>query len=243
MATDDGACCIIEVMGRSAGWIAAGSVLARRSPDDAPHIVLLPEIQLNEEAFLKRVQEVVDKLNYCVVVVGEGLRNQAGDEIAADKSRLDAFGHAVLSGAAEHLEDLVSDKLKLKSRSVKLGYAQRAAAHFASATDALEASACGEEAVKAAVDGQSGFMVKIIRVQNHPYKWSLGLQPLGDIANVEHLVPRDWISEDGFMPNEKFIEYARPLVEGEVKIPIEGGLPKYVTLEKIRIEKKLPPRE
>jgi 6-phosphofructokinase 1 len=205
--------------------------------------VLLPEIQLNEEAFLKRVQEVVDKLNYCVVVVGEGLRNQAGDEIAADKSRLDAFGHAVLSGAAEHLEDLVSDKLKLKSRSVKLGYAQRAAAHFASATDALEASACGEEAVKAAVDGQSGFLVKIIRVQNHPYKWSLGLQPLGDIANVEHLVPRDWISEDGFMPNEKFIEYARPLVEGEVKIPIEGGLPKYVTLEKIRIEKKLPPRE
>ena len=243
MATDDGACCIIEVMGRSAGWIAAGSVLAKRNSDDAPHIVLLPEIPLNEEAFLKRVQEVVDKLNYCVVVVGEGLRNQAGDEIAADKSRLDAFGHAVLSGAAEHLEDLVSAKLKLKSRSVKLGYAQRAAAHFASATDALEASACGEEAVKAAVDGQSGFMVKIIRVQSHPYKWSLGLQPLGDIANVEHLVPRDWISDDGFMPNEKFIEYARPLVEGEVKIPIEGGLPKYITLEKMRIEKKLPPRE
>jgi 6-phosphofructokinase len=243
MATDDGACCIIEVMGRSAGWIAAGSVLAKRNPDDAPHIVLLPEIQLDEEAFLKRVQEVVDKLNYCVVVVGEGLRNKNGDEVAADKSRLDAFGHAVLSGAAEYLEDLVSEKLKLKSRSVKLGYAQRAAAHFASATDALEASACGEEAVKAAIDGQSGFMVKIIRVQNNPYKWSLGLQPLGDIANVEHLVPRDWISDDGFMPNEKFIEYARPLIEGEVKIPVDGGLPKYTALEKYRIEKKLPPRE
>ena len=242
MATDDGACCIIEVMGRSAGWIAAGAVLARRHADDAPHIILLPEIPLNEEGFLQRVQETVDRINYCVVVVGEGLRNQAGEEVAADKSRLDAFGHPVLSGAAEHLEHLVSEKLKLKARSVKLGYAQRAASHFASATDSLEASACGEEAVKAAVDGQSGYMVKIVRVQNNPYKWSLGLQPLGDIANVEHLVPREWISEDGFMPNEKFIEYARPLIEGEVKFPIEHGLPKYVTLEKYRLEKKLPPR-
>jgi ATP-dependent phosphofructokinase / diphosphate-dependent phosphofructokinase len=243
MATDDGACCIIEVMGRSAGWIAAGSVLAKRNPDDAPHIVLLPEILLDEESFLKRVHEIVERLKFCVVVVGEGLKNQAGEEIAADKSRLDAFGHAVLSGAAEHLAETVSNKLKLKSRSVKLGYAQRAAAHFASATDVLEASACGEEAVKAAVDGQSGFMVKIVRVQNQPYKWSLALQPLGDIANVEHLVPRDWISDDGFLPNEKFIEYARPLIEGEVKYPVDGGLPKYVTLEKVRIEKKLPPRE
>ena len=243
MATDDGSCCVVEVMGRSAGWIAAGAVLAKRQPDDAPHIILLPEIQLDEAAFLQRVQETVDKLKYCVVVVGEGLRNQAGKEIAADDTRVDAFGHAVLSGAAEHLADLVSDKLQLKSRSVKLGYAQRAAGHFASATDVLEASACGEEAVKAAVEGKSGFMVKIVRVQSQPYKWSLGLQPLGDIANVEHLVPRDWISEDGFMPNEKFVEYARPLIEGEVKFPVEGGLPKYVTLEKVRVEKKLAPRE
>ncbi len=243
MATDDGSCCVVEVMGRSAGWIAAGAVLAKRQPDDAPHIILLPEIPLDEAAFLQRVQETVDKLKYCVVVVGEGFRNQAGKEIAADDTRVDAFGHPVLSGAADHLADLVSDKLKLKSRSVKLGYAQRAAGHFASATDVLEASACGEEAVKAAVEGKSGFMVKIVRVQSQPYKWSLGLQPLGDIANVEHLVPRDWISQDGFMPNEKFVEYARPLIEGEVKFPVEGGLPKYVTLEKVRVEKKLAPRE
>jgi 6-phosphofructokinase 1 len=70
----------------------------------------------------------------------------------------------------------------------------------------------------------------------------MDLQPLGDIANVEHLVPRDWISEDGFMPNEKFIEYARPLIEGEVKFPVEGGLPRFASLEKLPVEKKLPPR-
>jgi 6-phosphofructokinase 1 len=243
MATDDGACCIVEVMGRSAGWIAAGTVLARRHENDAPHIILLPEIPFDEAAFLARVQQIVEKIKYCVVVVGEGLKNQAGEEIAADKSRVDAFGHAILSGAAEHLAELVQSKLNLKSRSVKLGYAQRAANHFASATDALEAAACGEEAVKAAVEGQSGFMVKIVRVQNNPYKWSLGLQPLGDIANVENHVPRAWISEDGFLPNEKFVEYARPLIEGETKFPVEGGLPKYVTLEKNRLEKKLPPRQ
>jgi ATP-dependent phosphofructokinase / diphosphate-dependent phosphofructokinase len=243
MATDDGACCVVEVMGRSAGWIAAGTVLAKRNPNDAPHIILLPEIPFDEAAFLARVKEVVEKIKYCLVVVGEGLKNPAGEEIAADKSRLDAFGHPILAGAAEHLADLVQEKLNLKSRSVKLGYAQRAANHFASATDALEAAACGEEAVKAAIDGQSGFMVKIVRVQANPYKWTLALQPIGDIANVEHPIPRDWISEDGLMPNAKFIEYARPLIEGEVKFPVDGGLPKYVTLEKVRIEKKLPARQ
>jgi len=242
MATDDGACCLIEVMGRSAGWIAAGTVLAKRHADDAPHIILVPEVPLDEEAFLKRVEEIADRLRYCVVVVGEGLRNQKGEEIAADKSRVDAFGHPVLSGAAEHLAELVQGRLKLKTRTVKLGYAQRCAAHYASATDAEEAAACGETAVRAAVSGQSGFMVKIVRTANNPYRWTTALQPLGDIANVEHLVPRDWISEDGFLPNEKFIEYARPLAEGEVKVPTEGGLPKYVVLEKSPVEKKLPPR-
>ncbi len=242
MATDDGACCIIEVMGRSAGWIAAGSVLAKRSPDDAPHIVLIPEIPLDEAAFYNKVTETVDRLKYCVVVVGEGLKDKAGKEIAADASRLDSFGHAVLSGAAEHLEEMVTKKLGLKTRSVKLGYAQRAAAHYASLTDATEAAACGEAAVRAAIQGESGFMVKIVRTQNNPYRSTTALQPLGDIANVEHFVPRDWMSEDGFMPNEKFVEYARPLIEGEVKVPVEGGLPKYVVLEKNRVEKKLSAR-
>ena len=135
-------------------------------------------------------------------------------------------------------------KLNTKTRTVLLGYAQRAAAHCASLTDANNAFACGEAAVRAAVAGESGFMVKIVRdaQPDGSVKWTTGLQPLADIANVEHFVPRDWISEDGFLPNEKFVEYARPLIEGEVKSPIEGGLPKYVVLEKSKVEKKLPPR-
>ena len=244
MATDDGSCCIVEVMGRAAGWIAAGTVVAKRDPSDPPHIILLPELPFNEEKFLAKVKETVDAHHYCVVVVGEGLKNEAGEEIGADKSRLDAFGHPVLSGAADALAEIVQGKLDTKTRTVKLGYAQRAAEHYASATDSNNAYACGVAAVKAAVDGQSGFMVKIVRNGNGngSIKWETGLQDLADIANVEHFIPREWISEDGFLPNEKFVAYARPLIEGEVKVPIEGGLPKFVTLDKAPIDKVLPPR-
>src|SRR5439155_17238264 len=242
MATDDGSCCIIEVMGRAAGWIAAGTVLAKRRPSDAPHVILIPEVPFEQDKFLAKVRDVVAALKYCIVVVGEGLKNAAGEEIAADRSKLDAFGHPVLSGAGERLADLVEEILRLKTRTVKLGYAQRAAAHLASETDVEEAAACGEAAVRAAVAGKSGYMVKLVRLQNKPYKWTTDLQPLGDIANVEHFIPRDWISDDGFLPNEKFIEYARPLIEGELHLPDEGGLPKFVVLEKVPVEKKLPPR-
>jgi 6-phosphofructokinase len=242
MKTEEGSCCIIEVMGRHAGWIAAGTVLAHRAAHDAPHIILIPEVLFDEEAFLKRVKEVIEAHRCCVVVVGEGLKNLKGEEVAADKSRLDAFGHPVLSGVAEVIEDIVGEKLKLKARTVKLGYAQRAASHFASAIDAMEAAACGEAAVRAAADGKSGFMVKLIRMQSEPYKWTTDLQPLGDIANVEHKIPRDWMTEDGFLPNEKFVAYARPLIQGEVKVPVESGLPKYVTLDRSPVEKKLAAR-
>jgi 6-phosphofructokinase 1 len=243
MATDDGSCCIIEVMGRSAGWIAASTVLAKRHPDDAPHIILLPEIPFNEAAFLDKVKATVKQLRYCIVVVGEGLKNPDGSEYSANKSRLDAFGHPVLSGAAERLSEVVYGKLLTKTRSVKLGYAQRCASHYSSATDAAEAIACGQAAVRAVVEGKSGFMVKLVRAQGTAYSCATGLQPLADIANVEHMLPRDWISDDGFMPNDKFVQYARPLIEGEVRVPTENGLPKFAVLKKNIIPQTLPPRK
>jgi len=231
-------------MGRAAGWIAAGTVLAKQGdPDRAPHIILLPEIPFNEDTFLTKVKEVVARNRYCVVVVGEGLKNSAGEEIGADKTRLDAFGHAVLAGAAEKLKEIVQGKLNLKTRTVLLGYAQRCAAHYASATDADTAFKCGESAVRAAVyEEKSGFMVTIVRQPGPPVRFTTGLEDLANIANVEHFLPRDWISEDGFMPNEKFVEYAAPLILGETNPPTENGLPKYAILEKLPVAKKLPPR-
>src|SRR5215472_12899545 len=244
MATDDGSCCIIEVMGRSAGWIAAGTVLAKRgNAANPPHIILLPELVFEEEKFLAKVKETVDAYKNCVVVVGEGIKDASGEEVGADKTRLDAFGHPVLAGAAEKLKEIVQGKLDTKTRTVQLGYAQRAAEHFASLTDSNNAFACGEAAVRAAAGGESGQMVKIVRdgQSNGSAHWTTGLQPLSDIANVEHFIPADWISEDGFLPNEKFVDYARPLVEGEVRLPMENGLPKFVILEKSKVGKKLSP--
>jgi 6-phosphofructokinase len=245
MATDDGSCCIIEVMGRSAGWIAAGTVLAKRgNPANPPHIILLPEIAFDEEKFLAKVKETIDTYRYCIVVVGEGIKDKSGKEVGADHTKLDAFGHPVLAGAAEELKEIIQGKMNLKTRTVLLGYAQRAASHYSSLTDTNNGFACGEAAVRAAVAGQSGFMVKIVRntLSDGSVRWTTDLQSLGDIANVEHFIPKDWISEDGFMVNEKFVAYAAPLIEGEVKVPTEGGLPKYVVLEKSKIEKKLAPR-
>ena len=243
MATDDGSCCIVEVMGRAAGWIAAGTVLAKQGvAANPPHIILLPEIAFNETAFLAKVKETVATLKYCIVVVGEGLKNAKGEEIGADKTRVDAFGHAVLSGAADKLAEIVQGKLNLKTRTVKLGYAQRCAAHLASKTDADTAFAAGEAAVRAAVNGSSGFMVKIVRRNTSPVSFTTDLEDLNNIANVEHFVPRDWVSEDGFMPNEKFVAYAAPLIEGEVVVPFKNGLPQYAVLEKSPVDKVLPPR-
>jgi 6-phosphofructokinase 1 len=243
MATDDGSVCIIEVMGRSAGWIAGGTALAKRgNPANPPHIILFPEIQYDVNDFVAKVRETVAAYKYCVIVVGEGIRNREGKEIGADESNLDAFGHPVLAGAAWKLKEFIEKGLGTKTRTVLLGYAQRAAAHAASLTDATEAYACGEAAVRAAIDGKSGFMVKIVRENSKPYKWTTALHDLAEIANVEHFVPREWISEDGFMANEKFIEYATPLIEGEVRPPTDAGLPKYVVLDGVAVEKKLPAR-
>ena len=242
MATDDGSCCIIEVMGRAAGWLAAGTILAKRKPTDAPHIILLPEIPLDEGKFLAKIQESISQLGYCIVVAGEGVKDEDGNELGADKTRLDSFGHPVLSGAAEALSELVHGKLDIKTRTVKLGYAQRSAAHFASQQDLDEAVACGEAAVRAAVEGKSGFMVTIERQSDNPYEFTTGLQPLGDIALVERTIPRDWINEDGWLPNDKFIQYAAPLVEGRLDLPTKGGLPKFAELTRVPVEKVLAPR-
>ncbi|MBE0541334.1 MAG: 6-phosphofructokinase [Verrucomicrobia bacterium] len=242
MATDDGACCVIEVMGRGAGWIAASTILAKTHPDHAPHLILLPEIPYNEERVLARIRETLNRLHHCIVGVGEGLKRADGSELSADSSRRDAFGHPVLEGAADHLAEIVHGKLNLKTRTVKLGYAQRCAAHYASATDALAAAFCGRAAVQAAVGGQSGHMVKIVRLRTNPYQWTTELQPLSDVANVERLIPRDWLTADGLMPNEKFIEYCRPLIQGQVPVLTEGGLPKYARLAAHRVRKLLPSR-
>ena len=233
---------IVEVMGRNAGWIAAGAALAKRRdhPHDAPHLIYLPEVAFSPEKFTADVQRVLKREKYCLVVVGEGLVDADGNYIAADE-KTDAFGHAQLGGAADYLQSLVEQNLPgIKCRTVKFGMAQRAAAHAGSKADADEAFLAGQMAVKAAIRGETDKMVTLQRGDTDHYTVETGLAPLSEIANGVKKLPREWINEDGVSMNQQFIRYATPLIQGETQVAYEHGLPAFAKLEKVVVDKVLP---
>ncbi len=233
---------IVEVMGRNAGWIAAGAALAKRKdhPHDAPHIILLPEVAFSTEKFVADVQRVLKREKYCLVVVGEGLVDADGNYVSAAEAT-DAFGHAQLGGAAEYLQGLVEQNLPgIKARTVKLGMAQRAAVHAGSKTDSDEAFLAGQAAVKAAIRGETDKMVTLLRGDQDHYTVETGLAPLSEIANGVKKLPREWINEDGISMNHQFLRYATPLIQGETPVHYENGLPAFAKLDKVRVEKLLP---
>ena len=236
---------IIEVMGRNAGWIAAGTTLAkgRENPHDAPHLIYLPELPFSKEKFIEDVQGVLKKNKYCLVVVGEGLLDKDGNYVANSASGQDAFGHQQLGGVGDYLASLVEENLAVKARSSKLGTGQRAAAHCSSQADNDEAFMAGQAAVKAAVDGETDKMVILVRSEGENYQCETGLADLSEIANGVKEIPAEWISEDGVSMSAKFIKYCQPLIQGEVQVPYENGVPSYVRLSKKRIRKVLDPHE
>ncbi|MGB0745206.1 MAG: 6-phosphofructokinase [Opitutales bacterium] len=232
---------IIEVMGRSAGWIAAGAALAKRrdEPNAAPHLIYLPEVAFSPEKFIADVQHVLQKEKYCVVVVGEGLVDADGNFVSTDSASADAFGHSQLGGAGEYLRSLVEESLQVKARSVKLGMAQRAAVHCSSQTDNDEAFMAGQAAVKAAIAGETDKMVTLLRSEGDGYACETGLAPLSEIANGVKKLPESWINEDGVSMNYNFYKYALPLIEGEVQVPYENGVPALIKLRMEKAERKL----
>ena len=236
---------ILEVMGRSAGWIAAGSALAKRRdhPYDPPHLIYLPEVAFSAEKFVEDVKRVLKREKYCLIVVGEGLVDKDGNYLATDSAATDSFGHAQLGGAGEYLMRLVEQQVGVKARSAKLGIAQRAAAHCSSKTDNDEAFLAGQAAVKAAIAGETDKCVILVRGDTDHYTSETGLAPLTEIANGVKKLPREWINEDGVSMNFQFFRYALPLIQGEVPVPYDNGLPLFARLEKHRIEKSLPPYE
>ena len=229
---------ILEVMGRHAGWIAAAGGLAGNSPDEAPHIILFPEIPFDNRAFLKRVKECVQKYEFCVIVVSEGARYKNGKFLAEAGTR-DAFGHAQLGGCAPVVAQMVRDNLGYKYHYAIADYLQRSARHIASAVDVKQAYAVGREAVKYAVAGKTAVMPVIKRVSDAPYKWAIEPAPLARIANKEKMVPRRYITKDGFGITAAGRRYLAPLVKGEDYPPYINGLPKYVTLRNASVAPKL----
>jgi len=236
---------IVEAMGRSAGWIAAGTALAKRRdhPHDAPHIILLPEIAFNQEKVLEDVRRVLKRDKYCMIVVAEGLVDSDGNYLAADAAQ-DAFGHAKLGGAGNALGEIIEANIPgVKVRVACPGLMQRAAAHSASKTDADEAFLAGQAAVEAAINGETDKMVTLVRGETDHYTCETGLAPLTEIANGVKKLPREWINEDGVSMNFQFLRYAQPLIQGEIPLPYDSGVPVYARLDKSRVDKVLPAYE
>ena len=229
---------VLEVMGRHAGWIAAAGGLAAENEGDAPHIILFPEITLDEGKFLKRVKQSVEKYGYCAIVVSEGVKNSDGQFLAETGLR-DAFGHAQLGGVAPVISQLISNNLGYKYHWAVADYLQRAARHIASKTDVDQAYALGKAAVQLALKGENAVMPTIVRKSNTPYRWGIGSAKLSKVANVEKMLPKKYISKDGFGITPSCRAYLQPLIKGEDYPPYKNGLPKYVKLKNIAVPKRL----
>jgi len=229
---------IVEVMGRHAGWIAAAGGLASTEDTHIPIIILFPEVEFDEKKFLAKVDAMVKKHGYCTVVVSEGVHYPNG-KFLAETGLKDSFGHAQLGGAATVISGMVQNGLGLKNHWAVADYLQRAARHIASKTDVEMAYAMGKAAVQFAIKGHNAIMPTVDRISNKPFKWKVGMADLSKVANVEKMMPKNFITKDGYGITKKCREYLQPLIKGEDYPPYKDGMPKYVRMKGVAVKKKL----
>jgi 6-phosphofructokinase len=229
---------ILEVMGRHAGWIAAAGGLASTKDTEIPIVILFPEIAFDKDKFLAKVDAAVKKFGYCTVVVSEGVKSPDG-KFLADQGLRDAFGHAQLGGVAPVVASIIKEGLGLKYHWGVADYLQRAARHIASKADVEQAYATGKAAVELAIKGHNSVMPTVVRKSSKPYKWTIGMAPLSKVANVEKMMPTDYITADGFGITAKCRTYLEPLIKGEDYPPYKDGMPQYVRLKNVAVKKKL----
>jgi 6-phosphofructokinase 1 len=228
---------VIEVMGRHAGWIAAAGGLVE--DNNIPVLVLFPEVEFDKDKFIAAVKAKVDQHGFCTIVVSEGCHWPDGKFLAEQGTR-DAFGHAQLGGAAPVVANMVKDALGYKFHWAVADYLQRAARHLASVSDVEQAYALGQAAVEKALEGKNSIMPTVVRESSNPYKWSIGEAPLSEVANVEKMMPMEFISADGFGITQACKDYLYPLIQGEAYPPYKSnGMPDYVTLKGIAVPRKL----
>ncbi len=232
---------VLEVMGRHAGWITAAVGMADDEHTPIPLVLLFPEIPFAEDRFLAVVDAKVKRFGYCCVGVSEGLQNAHGELLteATSAKSVDAFGHAQLGGVGPLIAQLVRDRLDYKFHWAVADYLQRSARHLASKTDLLQSYAVGRAAVELALAGRNAVMPAIVRTSNRPYRWKIGVAPLAKVANVEKMLPRSFITKDGFGITSKARDYLQPLLQGEAPPPFKNGLPQYIRLTNVAVAKKL----
>ena len=222
---------IIEIMGRNAGWLTGASALAKGEDCAGPDLIYLPELAFDVDDFVVRVKRLLEKQDTVVVAISEGIKTADGkyvSERSGNVDYVDAFGHKQLTGSATYLANLISAEVGCKTRAVEFSTLQRSASHLASRVDINEAYMVGGAAVKAADEGDSGKMVVIDRVSDDPYQCATGIYDVHKIANGEKLVPRSWINEDGTYVTEEFVDYVRPLIQGDYPSVMVGGIPRHL---------------
>ncbi len=230
---------ILEVMGRHAGWIAAAGGMASDEKTPIPIIILFPEVAFDRKRFMALVDKKVSRFGYCSVVVSEGVRDKDG-RFLADQGLRDAFGHAQLGGVAPVVASMVKEDLGLKYHWAVADYLQRSARHIASRTDVEHAYATGAAAVRMALAGKNAVMPAIVRTSNQPYRWKIGEASLKRVANREKMMPRNFISPNGFSITARCRRYLEPLIRGEDYPAYDkNGLPRYVRLKNVAVRKKL----
>ena len=222
---------IIEVMGRDSGWLTAASVLARNGYSTAPHLIYLPEHPFDLNEFLEDIKELLTKQHNVIVAVSEGIRDKDGNYISASTKTVDTFGHSQLSGAGKTLEYFLNEHLTIKVRSIELNVLQRCASHLASKTDLEESFQLGEHAVAFAEAGKTAVMLTINRVSDAPYTVEYGCVPVCEVANKAKDVPLEFITERGNDLTDEILTYLKPLVQGEMPVSYEQGIPSYLPVD------------
>jgi len=220
---------IVETMGRHAGWLTAASACMRLNGESAPHLIYLPEHTFCSEKFINDVKEMMKKHKAVICAVSEGVRTADGKFAAEEyqSCKTDAFGHAYLSGIGKYLENLVSEKIGCKVRSIELNVMQRCSSHFASLTDIEGARSIGAEAVNAGVDGETGCMMTFERVSSSPYEYTISRIPADKAANSERFFPKEWINDEGNDVTDDALKYLMPLIQGELLPIMKNGMPQH----------------
>lgn len=220
---------IVEIMGRHAGWLTAAGALARKFENDNPVLIYLPEVAFNQDEFIEKVKHSLETTSNLIVCISEGIHDENGTFICeySNDVGVDTFGHKMLTGSGKYLENLVKEKLGVKVRSVELNVSQRCSSSCLSKTDLDEAIAGGAFGVNSALEGETGKMISFKRISSNPYVMECTTTDVNAVCNKEKGVPVHWITENGSDVSAAFIEYALPLIQGEVEIPMGNGLPQF----------------
>lgn len=224
---------IVELMGRHAGWLTASSVLARKHGEDNPLLIYLPESPFEFEQFSADLKNASEKSQTVVVCVSEGIADSAGHFICeySNEAQLDTFGHKMLTGCGEILENYIRNQFGVKVRSVELNVSQRCSGMIVSGQDMKEAEEAGAFGVRSALDGVNGMMVAFKRACDEPYLMECFLADVNEICNKEKTFPAEWITKGGTDIGPEFLSYVLPLIKGEAERKMENGLPLYLYRE------------